>query len=503
MAVTALDANLLLSSTLLLVALALPRLQPRWPAWLRMALRLAGFAAATVLVQRILGSPLAPRFDAPDPDRRLWEQVVEAGWWVLAGQVASGAARVFIVLKHRPRETRILSDLLSGVITVATGLAIITFAFSVPIGGLLATSGVVAIVLGLALQSTLSDVFSGIAVGLEKPYAVGDLLWVEGGIEGTVRQVNWRSTQIATFDGNVAIVPNSIIAKARLINRSEPTPRRSDSVDIKVDPNAPPPSCAAALEAAVRNCGSILDQPAPTVLCRSLEGDGLSYRITFSVAASSGLPGARSELYDRVQHHLRCAGIGLAVPGKGKPRRLGRPSLMQLLERSELFGALAEGHRAALADQFTPIAADTGTLCARERRRAGRVADDRVRHGWRVAAWAGRTAPGQPAGTRRDARGSKFGHRVAFYRYGHRPHAVAVAPDRPGRSWRRVGRGPGAGGGTGSPCRPGVPIHAARPGIQRNRRAHATGRLPRPVAQRAPPVERRWLAQFHLLRSIR
>ncbi len=362
MAVTALDANLLLSSALLLVAVALPRLQPRWPAWLRIALRLAGFAAATVLVQRILGSPLAPRFDAPDPDHRLWEQVVEAGWWVLAGQVASGAARVFIVLKHRPRETRILSDLLSGAITVATGLAVIAFAFSVPIGGLLATSGVVAIVLGLALQSTLSDVFSGIAVGLEKPYAVGDLLWVEGGIEGTVRQVNWRSTQIATFDGNVAIVPNSIIAKARLINRSEPTPRRSDSVDIKVDPNAPPPSCTAALEAAVRNCGSILDQPAPTVLCRSLEGDGLSYRITFSVAASSGLPGARSELYDRVHHHLRCAGIGLAVPGKGKPRRLDRPSLVQLLERSELFGALAEGHRSALADQFTPIAADTGTL---------------------------------------------------------------------------------------------------------------------------------------------
>jgi iron(II)-dependent oxidoreductase len=68
------------------------------------------------------------------------------------------------------------------------------FAFGGPIGSLVAPSGVVAIVLGLALQSTLSDVFSGIAVGLEHAYKPGDLLWVEGGIEGQVLQINWRST---------------------------------------------------------------------------------------------------------------------------------------------------------------------------------------------------------------------------------------------------------------------------------------------------------------------
>lgn len=73
---------------------------------------------------------------------------------------------------------------MAGAIAVATLLAIVNFAFEVPIRGLVATSGVIAIVLGLALQSTLSDVFSGIAVGLERPYKAGDLLWVEGGIEG-------------------------------------------------------------------------------------------------------------------------------------------------------------------------------------------------------------------------------------------------------------------------------------------------------------------------------
>ena len=189
-----------------------------------------------------MGSPLALRFDPTDAARQLWQQVIEAGWWVLAGRAGIGVARLFIVLKDRLRETRILSDLLAGAITVATMLAIVTFAFSVPIGGLLATSG-------------------GIAVGLEKPYKAGDLLWVEGDIEGHVIQVNWRSTQIGTSDNNIAIVPNSIIAKARLVNRSTLMPQRNTSVEIKLNPHAIPEHCAATLTAAARACGTLLATP--------------------------------------------------------------------------------------------------------------------------------------------------------------------------------------------------------------------------------------------------
>ena len=257
----------LLSSVLLLAALAIPYLRLHWPVWLHMALRITALTVLTVLVERSMGSPLAPRFATDDTARQLWQQVIEAGWWVLAGRVAIGAVRLFIVLKDRPRETRIVSDLLAGVIIVATVLAIVTFAFSVPLGGLLATSGVIAIVLGLALQSTLSDVFSGIAVGLEKPYKAGDLLWVEGDIEGHVIQVNWRSTQIGTIGNNIAVVPNSIIAKARLVNRSAPTPKRSSSIEVKLDPHATPELCVAALTAAVKACATLLDEPAPAVAC--------------------------------------------------------------------------------------------------------------------------------------------------------------------------------------------------------------------------------------------
>ena len=354
--------NLLLSSLLLVAALAIPRLRPGWPVWLRMAIRIGALIGLTVLIERGTGSPFSPQWDAADSGRQLWQQGVEAGWWLLAGRVAVGTVRLFVVLKNRPRETRILSDLLAGTVYVATLLSIVTFAFAVPLGGLLATSGVIAIVLGLALQSTLSDLFSGVAVGLEKPYAAGDQVWIEGGIEGQVVDVNWRSTRIATVDNNLAVIPNSVIAKARLVNRSAPTPRRGSSVDIKLDPRDDPERCAATLIAAVRNCATILDEPAPFVLCTGLEGDALGFKIVFSVGLSAQLPRARSDLFVQIHRHLRYDGIALAVPGKARPKPVKIPNVAELLAQSAVFSAFEDAERAMLVPYFKPATIDAGQV---------------------------------------------------------------------------------------------------------------------------------------------
>jgi small-conductance mechanosensitive channel len=73
-------------------------------------------------------------------------------------------------------------------------LAVLGFVFELPLQGIVATSRVLAIVLGLALQNTLGDVCSGLSLSVEKPYDVGDAILLEGGVEGDVIQINWRST---------------------------------------------------------------------------------------------------------------------------------------------------------------------------------------------------------------------------------------------------------------------------------------------------------------------
>ncbi|MCQ8277887.1 mechanosensitive ion channel family protein [Acetobacteraceae bacterium KSS8] len=343
-----------LASVLLLLSLALPKLRARWPLWAAVAGRALAFVLVTLLVQQALGSPLQPRFSPLGSALRFWEKLIESGWWWLAARLVIGLIRLFVVLENRPRESRIVSDLLAGVITVATLLAVVNFAFEVPIKGLLATSGVIAIVLGLALQSTLSDVFSGIAVGLERPYEAGDLLWVEGGIEGRVVQINWRSTQIITGDNNIAVVPNSIIAKARLVNRSTPTPVRRITTELLLHPAVPFERCRDTLTAALAACRLSLPEPASSVACVAVRGDGTLWELGFSVGTSAEVGAARDEVLSLVHRHLRHAGIGLGVSGIAtRPAEI--PSLDDMLEQSDLLGVVKREERALLAPHFRQI----------------------------------------------------------------------------------------------------------------------------------------------------
>ena len=63
-----------------------------------------------------------------------------------------------------------MSDIIAACIYVCSALAILGFVFALPLQGIVATSGVIAIVVGLALQNTLGDVFSGLSLSVEKPY---------------------------------------------------------------------------------------------------------------------------------------------------------------------------------------------------------------------------------------------------------------------------------------------------------------------------------------------
>ncbi|RYB06580.1 mechanosensitive ion channel family protein [Lichenibacterium ramalinae] len=335
--------------------IAAPLIFPRWPVWARALWRVATLALLTLLVQRIFGSPLQPELRAEGPWERAWQQAVEAGWWVAAARSLAGVARLLLSLQNRSRETQILSDLVGAAIYIATALAVVDVVFAVPVGGLIATSGVIAVVIGLALQSTLSDLFSGIAIDIERPYRAGDVLSVEGGVEGRVREVNWRSTLIATGNGDVAVVPNSVMAKSRLVNHSLPAPLRRTAIEVRLDPRILPDRCRAALDAAVVACRLPLADPPPTVAQTALRGDGAVYEIAFSVPSADVLGSARTEMLAQVQRHLLHAAIPLAVDGLAEVPSLPVPTAADLLARSDLFGILAEPERDLLAGAMSVL----------------------------------------------------------------------------------------------------------------------------------------------------
>src|SRR5438552_1625240 len=87
---------------------------------------------------------------------------------------------------------------------IVLALGVIAYVFDLPVQGLIATSGAIAIILGLALQSTLSDVFSGLVLSFSRPYRPDDWIKLEGGTEGRVIEMNWRATHILTPQRDLA-----------------------------------------------------------------------------------------------------------------------------------------------------------------------------------------------------------------------------------------------------------------------------------------------------------
>ena len=358
--------SLTLASLLMLVTGFDMRFDRHRPLWMRFVIRVAVFGVATWLLDRAIGSPVAPQRHPATTGEQIWMQLAETGWWILGARVAVGVVRLVVVLENQPRETKIVSDLLAGAIYTATTLAVVNFVFGVAIVGLVATSGVVAIILGLALQSTLSDVFSGIAVGLERAYKPGDLIWVEGGIEGRVLQINWRSTQIATLHDSIAIVPNSVVAKSRLENRSAPTLTRNITVTVDADSTVDPRRVIAALAAATLACRFPLPAPKPTAECVSLAGDGNAYEVRFSVKTSDDVSSGRTEMLGQIHRHLRHAGIGFGVGGVAPLPSPAVPGIADLLAESDMFGPLAPAERDVFPEHFVPVRWEKGETLIRE-----------------------------------------------------------------------------------------------------------------------------------------
>ena len=339
---------------------------PRTSDWSRILWQAAALLALTVLTLPQLGSPFAPAFDKQADFDRLAEQVVMTAWWMLVAWVSVGLIRIVVALENKSREARIVSDIMAGAVYIAAALAVVSFVLSVPVRGLLATSGVIAIVLGLALQSTLADLFSGIAVGAERPYRLGDTLWVEGGISGRVTQINWRSTHVQTGQ-DVAIVPNSVIAKARLINRSAPTALSADSLEVRVHPEVRPETARSVIRAALLACDEIAPDYKTSVNVTALAGDGTTFTIQFAALTSDAIGSVRSEILMMVHRYLSHAAIPLVIPGTVPGAPLPAPqSIETLLARSELWSGMTDRNRALLAERFEFTSLDEGQLLYRE-----------------------------------------------------------------------------------------------------------------------------------------
>jgi small-conductance mechanosensitive channel/CRP-like cAMP-binding protein len=338
--------------------------------------QLAFFLALTVLLfhHDIIPYEIAP--DSTPAYERVFVALAKIIWWINAAWVLIAFTRVFLIFERRPREGRLLQDLVVGAIYLSAALSVMAYVFSAPVGTLIATSGVFAIILGLALQSTLGDVFSGIALNFSKAYDVGDWIVLSDGTEGRVIETNWRATHLLNASNDLVVLPNSNLAKAQLTNLSSPNRSHGVKLRVRMMPTMAPSAISDVMRNVLLSSNAIMATPAPTVEIKSLDAQAIEFELAFRVQDFGAAAAARHEVYDLIYRHARAAGLILAPPKEAAAAAIAQPpaaapaapkaTALRLVDAVPLFISLTEAEKQALAETMTRKTYRKGNVLAEQ-----------------------------------------------------------------------------------------------------------------------------------------
>ncbi len=265
-------------------------------------------------------------------------------WWCsrLAG----------ILLVAQPR---LLSDLIAVALFAAAAVIITLVVLRWPATGLIATSSVMLAVLGFALRNIFSDVFAGIALGLEHPFGIGDWIDTADGHVGRVVGISWRATRLVTREGTVITVPNGQVAGNRLISYGGAVSGRYRTVlRISLDAALPVERAKRILLSAALDAGRDLPDLDPDVLLADCEDGAAIYALRFHVSDYGAEPMCRDAVSAAVLRALNGIGLELNRPARDvrvlRPAsKLARPRRDSLLRNVDLFRPFTDEERGELA----------------------------------------------------------------------------------------------------------------------------------------------------------
>ena len=239
---------------------------------------------------------------------------------------------------------KLLKDVVRAFVAVLSLFGIVSAASDQPLTGMLAASGVIAVVIGFAMQSTLADLFSGIAINLERPYRVNHWIQIDNALTGQVVEINWRATRLRTADGNTVVMPNSKLAAAQIVNFDEPAPLYRSSLQIPLDARVPPGRAKEALVAAALKSMRVLTKPPPFVETKEIQEASVLYEVRYWVDSYADDTAIRDEVATSVWYALDAAGIS-----PGQPLRTDPGLAERVLEHVDLFREVSDKMRARIA----------------------------------------------------------------------------------------------------------------------------------------------------------
>lgn len=242
----------------------------------------------TVLLPVLATLILMVKVAGMDPDA-VSVRLVETLFWLIVVHAALSVLNALLFARAKEGSWQshvpgLFVDLVRVMLVLICAAIVLSTVWGQDLGQLVTALGVGSIVLGLALQEPLGNLFSGIMLMIERPLGVGDSLTV-GGIDGLVVATNWRSIHLLTGNKDLFVVPNSVLAKQSFVNESRPPPLHRAKTTLRFSHDDPPNHVKRILlDTALRTPG-ILHSPSPEAELAEFGDSAISYSVKFYVAS--------------------------------------------------------------------------------------------------------------------------------------------------------------------------------------------------------------------------
>jgi small-conductance mechanosensitive channel/CRP-like cAMP-binding protein len=264
---------------------------------------------------------------------------------------------LFPVRKRReaPRFVRDIFALVAYVVLAAVILK--NFFPALSLGALVSGSALLGIILGLALQDTLGNLFAGVSLQADKPFDLGDVISV-GQWSGVVESVTWRAVKIRTFSNRVVLVSNSALAKESI----EVAPRdnlNARNVFFNSVYTDSPAKVIHVVREAVRDAENVSLERTPVVRIRNLGDFAVDYEVKYWLVDYAKQHDTDALIRQLVWYAFRRNGLSFAYPTQTlyltRPARAdGRPTnprarVAERLSAVDIFAPLTPEELARLA----------------------------------------------------------------------------------------------------------------------------------------------------------
>lgn len=238
---------------------------------------------------------------------------------IFFGVLAKYVGRAAQKLLHRTLESEQIANLLASVIKVLVLFAGLFVALDFlgltgTVMSLLAGAGIVGLALGFAFQDMAENLIAGIAMGVRKPFQIGDVIEADK-VFGTVKIINLRNTLVETFFGQVEIIPNKILFRNILTNYTSTGARRIE-VPVGISYADDPEKAASVIKDVINDCDFVIRKEETAVYAKEFADSSINLLVWFWIdyPGETGFMQARHTAVIEIKKALENADILIPFP---------------------------------------------------------------------------------------------------------------------------------------------------------------------------------------------